>query len=590
MDRDQLRGMAPEALTEALSDRLDELDEEDFDLAEIDAYLDVLDEEDPVASEFDPAASCRAFMEKHGALFQEKEVYQGPVLLERKRRPRGRRIASRAAALAAAMILVSAAVATAMGVDIFGFFGRWGRGEFWFPGDQLQAAGPGGTRPPLEDGTYRTLQAALDENGITLALAPQWVPEPCDAFGKLKESAVVSREAQSSLFEADYRDSEGRGYTISLTRSDHANATGNAFSFGAKGAVQYVCDGESYYIASRPDGTVWVTWAREDWSGEIEGDLDVETAMALCASITQGKGYVPPSQNYAPLGNDLINMVEVSGLDPNLAPTWLPEGFVKTDIQSHYGGIDGEAYAVQATFDDTAAQRKLTFHVEWWEDPAQPPEPVFAGEADAPEKTWPHNGVDFLIRGEGEKTLVHWLSGHVSGYLYGDISVDEAKQIVDSIPQWSDVLPEKDTSNFHHGDVERKRYDTLEEALADNGFDSGIMPTWLPEGYELTHCETTDLNAWFDVYAAYMKGEDLLNFHLSRYTEVESAGSTTYIKDDEPVVEYEHNGLVYYIMTNNEFRNIVWKYEDLEGSIGGPFTLEEAKQIVDSIGFRPAAG
>ena len=589
MDRRLLEEMTPEELAEAMSARLDDMEEADFDMAELDAYLDVLDEKDPVASEFDPAESCRVFLERHGELFPEEKPIRGPVLLDRKRRPRGRRIASRAAALAAAMIVVSLAVAAAVGS---GIFARWGRGEFWFPGEEQDHDMPyTAEHPPLKEGEYPTLQAALDANGVTLALAPTWTPEAGDGFGALKETAVVSQEAQHALFEADYRDGQGRGYTVSLSRNDFRNATGNAFSFGAKDCVQYVRAGESYYIAPRPDGTVWVTWAREDWSGEIEGDLDVETAMALCASIHAGRGYVPPSGHYEPLGNDLANLVEVSGLDPNLAPTWLPEGLVKSDIHTQYGGIDGEAYSVQATFDDAQRQHKLTFHVEWWEEPAQAPAPVYADDEGGAEEQYPHNGVDFTIRtqADGGKTLVHWRSGHVSGYLYGDITGAEAKQIVDSIPLWSDVKPEKDTSNFHPGNVERQEYDSLEKALESSGLDTALAPAWLPEGYRLDQCESSDMEAWTDVFASYTKDDSYLMFHAT-WQHGGGASSGTFMKDDDPVVQYEHNGVTYYIMTNGEFRNIVWKQGDLEGSIGGPITLDEAKQIVDSIPFQAQSG
>ena len=44
-----------------------------------------------------------------------------------------------------------------------------------------------------------------------------------------------------------------------------------------------------------------------------------------------------------------------------------------------------------------------------------------------------------------------------------------------------------------------------------------------------------------------------------------------------------HNGVTYYIMTNGDSRTVAWKSGSIEGSISGSFTLEEAKQMVDSI-------
>lgn len=568
---------------EAISDRLDAMDEETFDLAEIDAYLEELDRVDPVFSAFDAPSESAAFRARHAELFREPPGLK--VLEGKKRRAGARRIAGRVAALAATIALVGVVVCAAMGIDLLSFFGQWGRGEFWFPdakeSQEINDAG----RPPLKTGTFKSLQDALDENGVTISLAPTLVPGPCEQFGVLRETVQVSQEAQSGLFEADYRDSEGRGYTVSLERSDFRNSEGHAYSLGAGGVQPYVCDGVSYYLAKRPDGSMWVSWAKEDWTCEIDGDLTRDTAMALCRSITEGKGYTPPSADYAPIGNELGDLLEVVDLDPNLAPAWLPEGFVKTDLHSQYGGIDNRIYTVNAVYDDAKAGRKLTYHVEWWEEPAAPTAPIFAWDGDAG-VDYEHNGVTFRVRESGTQTLVSWLDGHVSGYLWGDMSGGEAREIVDSIPVWSREKPEPDNSGIVSAQPERKKYDSLAEAVAESGFDPALAPGWLPEGYELESCETTDLNSWFDLFAAYTKGEDYLMVHLTRYKDTEgSSGSATYIKDDEPVVEYERNGIIYYIMTNHEFRNIVWKYGDLEGSIGGPITLEEAERIVDSIDF-----
>ncbi len=579
MEEKGLERLTEDELLEAMSDRLDQISEAEFDPAEMDAYLDALNKLDPVASDFDPEASQRAFREKHGALFQEPKLRVVPTREEG--RPRGRRIPFRAAALAAAMVAVCAVAAGAVGLT---FLGKWGRGEFWFPGTNQAQGIDQAERPALVTGEFDTMQAALDANGVTLPLAPARLPD-----GFRADKAQVSQEAQSALFEAEYRDGAGHSYTLSLTRADHRSATGRAKSFGIKGMTAYVADGVSYYLSRNPDGTVWCTWFREDWSCELSGDLDRETAMALCRSIGEGKGYTAPSAGYEPLGNELANMLEVSNLDPNLAPTWLPEGFVKSDINSMYGGIDDQLYGVHAVYDDVEAQRKLVYHVEWWEDPAEPVPPVFAWDVDGFE-TYSHNGVTFRIGVGADKALVTWLDGHVSGYLWGDLSVAEARAVVDSIPEWSNVKPEPDHSGHTAVEVERKKYDSLAEAVADSGLDAGLVPGWLPEGYALENCETADLLSWFDLSAAYTNGaEQYLMFHVTRYEDGDAASqSATYIKDDKPVVEYEHNGVTYAILTNGEFRNIVWKDGDLEGSIGGPISLEEAKQIVDSLGYSAA--
>lgn len=141
---------------------------------------------------------------------------------------------------------------------------------------------------------------------------------------------------------------------------------------------------------------------------------------------------------------------------------------------------------------------------------------------------------------------------------------------------------------------DEREYESLSEALADHGLDAGLAPTWIPDDYSFWNAQSTSFSdpesgkqiSSLSVNAAYTKGEDLFQVNLTVYTdEADAQSSFTYIKDDNPVVEYEHNGIVYYIMTNLEYRNIAWKDGLLEGSIGGPITLEEAKRVIDSIGY-----
>ena len=90
-------------LIEALSDRLDGMDEEDFDLSALDEYFSALDDEAPLASEFDAVSGEKAFREKYKELFEgDRAAGSALQVLPAKRRPRGWRLAGRIAAVAAA--------------------------------------------------------------------------------------------------------------------------------------------------------------------------------------------------------------------------------------------------------------------------------------------------------------------------------------------------------------------------------------------------------------------------------------------------------------------------------------------------------
>ena len=566
-------------LIEALSDRLDGMDEEDFDLSALDEYFSALDDEAPLASEFDAVSGEKAFREKYKELF-EGDRAAGPALqvLPAKRRPRGWRLAGRIAAVAAAACLCLALVCQGMGIDMFGFLAHWGRGEFTFEtSDQPRTDN-------LRYGPFDTLAEALSANGTTVPMDPTWVPEPGGYFGALKTEVTVSREAQSDLFTADCRDEEGRGYTVEVRRYDSIPAT-RVDGLGDPEAIQYVVDGRSYFILQLKD-ELSVRWIHGSMEGSIIGDLDVETAQALVRSITEGSGggyHAPDPDRTPPMGNDLRSLLEVMDLDPNLAPTWLPEGFTKSELNSGNGWKNVEM--IHAVYDDAAHEKRFSVHLEWWEDPAEPVAPVFAREGGGAEE-YEHNGVTFRILDDGDGLIVTWTAGRVSGYISGDLTGEEARHIIDSIPRWSTDRPQSEEPGYRPSDIVENHYDSMSDALAAYNLPASLAPDFIPGRFVLEEVTATELSAWTDITAAYFEGEELFRISVKVFADEETAGSgtTIIIKDDEPVEEYQHNGVTFYIMTNNDRRSVAWKSGLMEGMISGPITTEEAKQIIDSMG------
>ena len=96
--------MEPEERLEALSDYLDEMEEEAFDPAIVDRCLAAMEDLEPEASEFDAEEALRTFRGKHRDLIrgdsaagrEQPEWKELPAV----RRPRRRRLAARVAACA----------------------------------------------------------------------------------------------------------------------------------------------------------------------------------------------------------------------------------------------------------------------------------------------------------------------------------------------------------------------------------------------------------------------------------------------------------------------------------------------------------
>lgn len=569
--------------TEALSDYLDQMEEEEFDPAIVDRCLAAMEDLEPEASEFDAEEALKTFREKHKDLIRGNSDagQEQPELkvLPTVRSPRRRRLAARIAAVAAVTAASCLLVCQAAGIDVLGFFAKWGREEFWFPG-----AGNTAVSDAAVTGTYTSLQAALDANSITAPLAPNWTPGEAEGFGTLTERAQVSQEMQSTLITADWEDSTGKGYSMEIVRYDLESASVSFAAAGERDTEQYVCDGTSYYIMEQGDGTVSVLWNREDFTAELWGDLDEETAKALVRSVTRPEGervYLAPSQDYVPLGNSIQSMLTPHNLDARMAPTWRPAGFEKCDISAGNSGYDSRVTTVHTAYDNSDTEQSLTVHLEWWDDAGAITAPVFEGITGEP-VCYVHNGVEFRLYTCGSGHVAAWQAGHVSGYISGDLTLAETKRMVDSIPRWSPERPEEESS----GQViepEYQYYDSMADALEDYGLDAGLAPSWVPEGFVPEESEAVELFSSVEFDTVYVRDEEYLMLHLSLLEKGDDGRTTVYMKDDEPVTEYVHNDVTYYIMTNGEWRTVAWKSGNMEGSISGSFTLDEAKQMVDSI-------
>ena len=68
------------------------------------------------------------------------------------------------------------------------------------------------------------------------------------------------------------------------------------------------------------------------------------------------------------------------------------------------------------------------------------------------------------------------------------------------------------------------------------------------------------------------------------YTEFGEDGPGLIIeKDENPPIAYEKMSVTHYITTDHGFCTAAWVRENIEAMIFGPVTVEEMKQIIDSI-------
>ena len=227
---ERLKGKSIERLTDEYTALLRRAASGDIDLELTRAYLDAMDEKDPIPFALEETATYERFAEKHAAMLEEldrpgqgMELHASEQQRPVEKRSRGvlRRVVP--AAAAAALMLGTMISAQAMGFDVFGKIARWTEETFHF--SSVEQASAVITKYPLAEGeqmTFETLEDAVDAFGITAPIVPKRIPDGLsltevtalrNASG-IEIYAVYEGEGDAELFVVNYREVAAGGETI----------------------------------------------------------------------------------------------------------------------------------------------------------------------------------------------------------------------------------------------------------------------------------------------------------------------------------------------------------------------------------------
>ena len=122
----------------------------------------------------------------------------------------------------------------------------------------------------------------------------------------------------------------------------------------------------------------------------------------------------------------MIQTLQQYNMDPNSAPTWIPDGFVlkKLDV-SELPGQTG----IIALYE--RGEQYLTIQLKTYLD-CSPEHTEISGDF---VEIYTVAGVDYYIYENNGWMSAAWLQGDIQGLLSGEITVDEVKKIIDSIPK-----------------------------------------------------------------------------------------------------------------------------------------------------------
>lgn len=425
MDKEERKAAEAERLTEDLSDYLDGVSEEDFDPVAVERWLAAAEELDGAEDSFDAGAAEAAFRARHGDLFPR------PVSSpEVRRNLRPRRLLPRLAGIAAAAVLVVALAAQSLGVDLFRHAASWTRGEFTFSTGESEMP---------ETVSYSHGQAALDAYDVRVPMMPTWNPawEGDDVPGL---DVTVTEEADGTLvFTEDHRTDAGDGYTFVVRqRKDKQQAEADIQGKDEPDTIVYEFDGRNYYILPLDADQYRITWACGRYSGEIWGDMDLEQAKHFVRSITEPDEwvYTAPDMSIPPKYETIQEAMEAAGIDTGYAPAWLPEGFVTVESDTYVSEETGW-YSAYLFATDVEGERNLSLSFDLRTNPGGVGTTVYPKD-DTPVVTFEKCGITFYIISNGPWRSVAWMDGGVAGSIGGNLTEEECRQIVDSIPRYAD--------------------------------------------------------------------------------------------------------------------------------------------------------
>lgn len=259
-----------DTLIDELAVLTDDAADGNVDLDKINAYLDALDEKDPIPFGVSAEDSLAKFHARHDLLTKE-------LSKSHQKRSKSKRIATKIAASFAVLCIVGSLTAEVCGIDLFSTIARWTSEIFQF--DQSGTPYAEITEYPLEIGetkTYASLQEAVDALGVTVPLAPKYLPKRYNM-----DDISIERQVSEICVYADAHSDNGE---LSLRLKETARADQQMAEKNDALQQEYDSHGIKYYIL-QDEGQTKIIWANGTFECRVCGDFSEEEAIAIVDSI-----------------------------------------------------------------------------------------------------------------------------------------------------------------------------------------------------------------------------------------------------------------------------------------------------------------
>lgn len=151
------------------------------------------------------------------------------------------------------------------------------------------------------------------------------------------------------------------------------------------------------------------------------------------------------------------------------------------------------------------------------------------------------------------------------------------------LAQWTDeiffFLPASGESAHN-----TESYAAFRQALEDHELPDGFAPSWYPKGFTAEEPRVWDNDMSTSVELVFTNEEGkFFAVSVDRYKDL-ACMQATFEKDANPVETYTSNGRTFYIMSNIDTVGAAWADGDLMQTFRGEISVDEVKQMINSMG------
>ena len=258
-DANQLAQLSPEELAQAMEQALDEMTEDTYDQAVLNAYLDALDDKVPMPETPDVGEAYDQFQSMLTGVLPPRPKRQSKVL----------RMTLRVF-LAAAFLFGCLMVAQASGVDVFGAVARWTDETFHFEMQEDQSTSD----------WYAPYQEQLESVGLNAAFMPTLIP---DGY-TVGEIEIFELPDSTEICIPFYHSSDSTIQCVISSYSSPIDMQSLVFEKDGRPVKEYQVNGKTVYLFHNLDA-IKAVCQHKNFVYTLTGDVTEDIALNFYASI-----------------------------------------------------------------------------------------------------------------------------------------------------------------------------------------------------------------------------------------------------------------------------------------------------------------